>query len=287
MSKREKEQDALTIQQWNRWWTIVAYVVALTLAMGLIFPPFWMILTSFKPARATFAIPPVWTFIPTFEHYRAVLAQPGLLRIVGNTVVISLATTSFTLLVGTCAAYSMARYRTGGQPLLYTTLVMRLLPPIVIGLPFFVVFSRLGLINTLHGLVIAYTSFMLPNTIWLMMAFFGDIAREIEEAALVDGCSRFRAFRSIAVPLARPGLIVTSIYNLVGAWNHFFFALLLSISEKSRTLPVQAATFVGEYAIKWGELSAIGTLLILPPMLVAVVLQRHLVRGLTLGAVKG
>jgi multiple sugar transport system permease protein len=127
---------------------------------------------------------------------------------------------------------------------------------------------------------------MLPNTIWLMLAFFQDVPRELEEAALVDGCSRFGAFWRIALPVAKPGLLVTGFYNLMGAWNHFFYGLTLSTS-RSRTLPVHAAELIGEYAIRWGEVSAIGTILILPPIVIVIFMQRHLSSGLMLGGIKG
>jgi multiple sugar transport system permease protein len=245
-----------------------------------------MVLTSLKPGREVFAIPPVWFFAPTLEHYSSILSRPDLLTIVYNTVIVSSLTSIVTLLFGTMAAYSMSRFRTGGAPLLYGTLVIRILPPIVLGLPFFVLFSQLRLTDTLTGLIIAYVSFLLPTTTWLMLAFFNDIPAELEDAALVDGCSRFGAMIRVALPLARPGLVVTGIFTFMGAWNHFFYGLILA-STNARTLPVEASNFVGEYAVQWGEVSAIGSLIIIPPILVVFLMQKHLVRGLTLGALKG
>ncbi len=264
----------------------VAFLVALGLVVWLIFPPLWMIMTSFKQGRDVFDLPPKVFFSPTLENYISIFGRPDLLKVFGNTVVVSVVASGLTLIFGSMAAYSMARFRTGGQPLLFGTLLFRVLPPIVIGLPFFIVFSRLNLIDTLRGLVLAYVAFLLPSTIWLMIPFFGDIPREIEDAAMVDGCSRFGTFLRVVVPLAQPGLVVTGIYNLLGAWNHFFYGLILT-SFNARTLPVEASNFVGEYALQWGEVSAIGSLLIIPPILVAFFLQKYLVRGLTLGAVKG
>jgi multiple sugar transport system permease protein len=264
----------------------LGFIIACFLVIWLIFPPFWMILTSLKAGRDVFAIPPVWLFQPTFENYIAIFQRPDLIKVVANTVIVSVSSTIFVLIFGTMAGYSMARFRTGGQPLLYVTLVFRVMPPIVLGLPFFIMFSRLRLTDTLQGLILAYVAFLLPNTVWLMIAYFADIPVEIEESALVDGCSRFGSFLRIAVPLARPGLIVTGIYNFMGAWNHFFYGLILS-SFNARTLPVEASNFVGEYAVQWGEVSAIGSLIIIPPILVAFFMQKYLVSGLTLGAIKG
>lgn len=263
-----------------------AYVVAGSFGLVLAVPLAWIVMTSIKPTALTFSMPPALWFAPTLDHYRAVLARPGFLRIAGNTAIVSAATTVLTLSLGTLAAYAMARYRTGGRRLLYGTLVLRALPPIVLGLPMFILFTRLGLIDTLTGLTLAYTAFMLPNTIWLMLAYFQDLPAELEEAALIDGCSRFGAFRRVALPLAMPGLIVTGFYNLMGSWNHFFYGLILS-TQNARTLPVHAAELIGEYAIRWGEVSAIGTLLILPPILVVLLIHHRLQDGLMLGGVKG
>jgi multiple sugar transport system permease protein len=264
----------------------LAYATALTLGVALTLPLVWIVVTSVKPSALALVNPPVWIFEPTLDHFRAVLARPTFARIVANTVIVSLATMVVTLSLGTLCAYGMARFRTGGAPLLYTTLAVRALPPIVLGLPMFVLFTRLGLIDTLSGLTLAYTAFMLPNTIWLMLAFFQDVPRELEEAALVDGTSRFGAFWRVALPVARSGLLVTGFYNLMGAWNHFFYGLTLS-TQRARTLPVHAAELIGEYAIRWGEVSAIGTMLILPPIVVVILMQRRLSSGLMLGGIKG
>ncbi|MEM4234737.1 MAG: carbohydrate ABC transporter permease [Candidatus Methanomethylicaceae archaeon] len=265
---------------------MISFTIALLMVIWLIVPPFWMILTSFKYGRDVFDLPPKLIFSPTLENYFSIFNRPDLIRVFANTVLVSVIASLITIAVGSMAAYSMARFGTGGQPLLFGTLLFRVLPPIVIGLPFFIVFSRLRLIDTLRGLVIAYVAFLLPNTIWLLIPFFGEVPREIEEAALVDGCSRFKAFLLVVLPLVQPGLIVTGIYNLLGSWNHFFYGLILT-SFNARTLPVEASNFVGEYALQWGEVSAIGSLLIIPPILVTFFLQKYLVRGLTLGAVKG
>jgi multiple sugar transport system permease protein len=265
---------------------ILAYAVAIVFAVVLLFPLGWVILTSIKPPALTFTIPPAWQFTPTFENYTAVLARPGLLKAATNTLIVSISATLLNLTVGTLAAYSMARYRAGGMPLLFITLAVRTMPAVVLGLPFFILFMNLRLVDTLQGLVLAYTAFMLPNTIWLLLAFFADIPKEMEEAALVDGSTRFQAFWKVVLPLARPGLIVTGIYSLMWAWNHFFFGLILS-ARNATTLPVVAAQFVGEYAIRWGEVSAISTIIILPPIIAVFLLQGRLAKGLMLGGVKG
>lgn len=264
----------------------ISYLTAVFLGAFLSLPLLWIVLTAFKPTALVLTSPPTWIFSPTLDHFRAVFSRTEFWSALNNTAIVTVATMAVTLTVGTLAAYGMARYRAGGNPLLYTTLAVRALPPIVLGLPMFVLFTRLGLIDTLPGLTVAYTAFMLPNTIWLMLGFFQSVPKSLEEAALVDGCTRFGAFLRIALPLARPGLVVTGFYNAVGAWNHFFFGLTLSTAN-ARTLPVYAAQLIGEYSIRWGEVSAIGTVLVLPPVTLVILMQRHLAGGLTLGGVKG
>jgi multiple sugar transport system permease protein len=263
-----------------------AYLISICFAIWLVFPPLWMILTSLKTGPEAFAIPPVWFFQPTLENYISVLQRPGMTSVFLNTVIVSVISTVIVLAIGAMAGYSMSRFKVGGDLLVSITMLFRVLPPIVLGLPMYVLFARVGLIDTLLALILAYVTLLLPITVWLTMAYFRDLPREVEEAALVDGCSRFGAFVRIAVPIARPGIVVTGFYTLMGAWNHFFYGLILS-SMNARTLPLEASNFIGEFAVQWGEVSAIGTLIMLPPILVISFMQRQLVRGLALGAVKG
>jgi multiple sugar transport system permease protein len=277
---------AVSISGRNAWRLAATYLTAIVFSVFLALPLAWVAMTAFKPTSQILSMPPVWMFEPTLDHFRAVFARPEFWSALTNTALVTLCTLAVTLSVGTAAAYAMARYRSGGAPLLYTTLAIRALPPIVLGLPMFVLFTRLGLVDTIAGLTIAYTAFMLPNTIWLMLSFFQSVPKDLEDAAQVDGCSRFGAFVRIALPLARPGLVVTGFYNAVGAWNHFFYGLTLSTAN-ARTLPVYASQLIGEYSIRWGEVSAIGTILVLPPIVLVILMQRHLAGGLTLGGLKG
>jgi multiple sugar transport system permease protein len=265
---------------------IIVYVFALALAASLVLPPGWLVLTSLKPVALTFALPPVWIFTPTLEHYVAVLSRPNFIRVLSNTLIVSVVSTAITIVFGSLAAYSIARFQTGGVRLLYATLIARVLPPVVLALPFFVLFYRLGLTDTLQGLIITYGTFALPTVIWIMIPFFDEIPRELEEAAIVDGCSRLGAMWRVTFPLARSGLIVTTLLTFMSAWNQFFFALVLA-SERAKTLPLEASAFISDYAIEWGPVAAMGSILIIPPILAVLFLQGRLVRGLTLGGVKG
>ncbi len=264
----------------------VSAIIALFFTLWLVFPPFWMFITSFKESKDAISIPPRLIFNPTIKNYVSIFNRPDFGKVFTNTVIASAVSSVLVLIIGSMAAYSMARFNTGGSPAMFGTLLFRVLPPIVIGLPFYIIFSRIGLLDTLTGLTIAYIAILLPNTIWLLIPFYRDIPLEVEESGLVDGCTRFGVFLRIVLPLARPGLIVTGIYTIMGAWNHFFFGLILT-SFNARTLPIEASNFVGEYALQWGEVSAIGSILIVPPILIAFCLQKYLVKGLTLGAVKG
>jgi multiple sugar transport system permease protein len=264
----------------------IAYVLAITLTIVLILPLAWMILTSLKPVRLTFALPPVWMFTPTLQHYTAVLHRPGFVRILSNTLIVSLISTVIAVGVGALAAYSVARFHTGGRRLLYATLVPRVLPPVVLGLPLFVLFQRFQLIDTLTGLILSYSTFALPIVIWVMIPFFEDVPAELEEAARVDGCGRLAAMWRITFPLARAGFVVTTLVTFMSGWNQFFFALVLA-SARAKTLPLEASSFISDYAVEWGPIAAMGSLLIIPPILAVLLLQKRLVRGLTLGGVKG
>ena len=283
---RPQELRAESMQSTRRFRLLITYLVAFLLAVALVLPPAWLFLTSLKPVSLTFALPPVWIFTPTLEHYISVLERPNFIRVLSNTLIVSTVSTAITIVFGSLAAYSIARFHTGGVGFLYATLVARVLPPVILGLPFFVLFYRLGLIDTLQGLIITYGTFALPLVIWIMIPFFDEIPRELEEAAIVDGCSRLGAMWRVTFPLARSGFIVTTLLTFMGAWNQFFFALILA-SEKAKTLPLEASAFISDYAVEWGPVAAMGSILIIPPILVVIILQKRLVRGLTLGGVKG
>jgi multiple sugar transport system permease protein len=245
-----------------------------------------MITTALKSGRDVFSIPPKFIFKPSLENFRTIFSAKGFVKVVYNTVVISAVATLLTEIVGAMAAYSIARFKTGGKPVLYSVLIMRVLPSVVLGLPLFIMFTKLRILDTLEGLILAYVGFLLPNAIWLMIPFFSGIPKGIEEAAKIDGCSNFRTFVSVSLPLCRSGLIVTTVYTITGAWNHFFYALTLA-PTKTRVLSVEASQYVGEYAVQWGTIAAISSVLIIPPAILIFFIQKHLVSGLALGGVKG
>lgn len=265
---------------------IVAYIFAILLLVILIAPPLYMVSISLKTGRDVFSIPPKFVFIPSFENYIEIFSSKGFINVVINTVIISASATLLTQIIGSMAAYSIAKFKTGGKPVLYSVLIMRVLPAVVLGLPLFIMFSKMRILDTHQGLILAYIGFLLPNTVWLLIPFFQGVSKSIEEAAKIDGCSNVRTFFSIALPLCRSGLIVTTVYNITGAWNHFYYALTLA-PTKTRVLSVEASQYVGEYAVQWGTVAAISSVLIIPPAILIFFIQKHLVSGLALGGVKG
>ena len=183
-------------------------------------------------------------------------------------------------------AYSLARFNTGGQHLSFWVLSQRFLPPIAIILPLFLNYRMLRLQDTHLGLIIAYTVFTLPVTVWMMFAYFRQMPRSLEEAALVDGCTRWRAFWRIAVPLAAPGIVAAAVFAFIACWTEFFFALILT-SKTAFTLPTVFRAFLGFQGAQYGEASALAIVSLVPSIILGVLAQRNLVRGLTLGAVRG
>lgn len=250
-------------------------------------PLYWMFITSIKPSDDYLAVPPVWfPAEPTMLHYTAALfAYRGLDGLI-NSVIISLAATLLSTVLGTLMAYSLARFNTGGQHLSFWVLSQRFLPPIAIVLPIFLIYRAVGLHDTHFGLIIAYTVFTLPVTVWMMFAYFRQMPKSLEEAALVDGCTRWQSLWRVAIPLAAPGIVAAAVFAFIACWTEFFFALILT-SQTAFTLPTVFRAFLGFQGAQYGEASALAMVSLVPSIILGILVQRHLVRGLTLGAVRG
>lgn len=266
--------------------------IARTLLLGffLLFtfvPLYWMFITSIKPSDDYLAVPPVWfPDEPTMLHYTAALfAYRGLDGLI-NSVIISAAATLLSTALGTLMAYSLARFNTGGQHLSFWVLSQRFLPPIATVLPIFLIYRALGLHDTHFGLIIAYTVFTLPVTVWMMFAYFRQMPKSLEEAALVDGCTRWQSLWRVAIPLAAPGIVAAAVFAFIACWTEFFFALILT-SQTAFTLPTVFRAFLGFQGAQYGEASALAMVSLVPSIILGILVQRHLVRGLTLGAVRG
>lgn len=259
------------------------------LLLGLaffLFPIYWTIVGTFKDKGQFFTYPPVmWPTEWGLENVRGALAMGGA-KGISDSLIVALAATVVSMAVGSLAAYALARYRVGGPHLAFWILSIRMFPPIASALPLFLFMRSLRILDTHLALILTYTMMNLPFVVWMMRGFFQDLPRELEEAALTDGCSRFGVFTRVAFPLAAPGLVATALFCFIFSWNEFLFALILTRS-RVQTLPVVIPGLVGGHEILWGEISAISTIAIVPVIVLAFALQRYLVRGLTLGALKG
>ena len=263
-----------------RW---VVIVLALAFFLG---PVLWIAMTSFKSQREVFSFPPV--FIPEqidLRHFRAILSGAGG-RALRDSFMVASGATLLSLFVGVPAAYSISRFRIGGDRLPMWILSIRMFPPVVAAIPLFLLYRQIGLHDTHVGLAVAYLTFNVPFVVWMMKGFFDDLPAELEDAALVDGANRWQAFVRIALPLSLPGLVSTALLCFVFAWNEFLLALFLTRSTVI-TLPVALSSLVGGHQILWGQIGALAIVAIVPVIILAFALQRYVVRGLTLGAVKG
>ena len=267
--------------------SIFAYAALLVLLILFLFPLLWIVGLSLKTRMQVFASPPLFIWTPTLQNYATMLSTGEFQTAFINSLLISIEAVILSIAVGVPAAYAFARFRfTGHSPLFMALLVMRMLPPIAVLVPMYVLFSKLGLAHTRFSVVLAYTTFSLPLVVWIMRGFFEELPRELEESAWVDGASRFAAFRMVVLPLVRPGLVAATILTLLLAWNDFIFAAVLT-TDATRTLPVLMASFSGDVGVDWGAMTASCVLVVLPVLLFSFAAQRHLVAGLSSGAVKG
>jgi len=270
---------------------IAAYLVIAIALVVTLFPVYWIATNSFKYDIDIFSVPPQWfPTNPTLKHYRAAFIERPFLQYGLNSLIIAVSTTIVSLVLGTMAGYALARFRYPGQwryQISFWILSTRMMPPIVTIIPLYLAFNYLNLLNTKLAVVIAYTAFNLPFATWMMKSYFQDLPVELEEAAMVDGDTRWGAFRRVALPLARPGLAATAIFCLIISWNEFLLALILTLTERSQTLPIGIAGRVTQFHTYWGEISATGFTACIPIMIFAFIVQKHLVRGLSFGAVKG
>jgi multiple sugar transport system permease protein len=267
-----------------------AWLVGVTLAMvAAVTPLVWMVLTSLKSNREITQDGTVIPTVFTVENYVSLFSGRQFGSYLFNSVVITSLSVLVALVIGTQAAYALARFRLVGGLERYlgpALLVVRLLPPIVIIVPIFLAAQQLGLLNSRLSLIVVYATFNVTIVVWMMESFFREIPVDLEEAAMVDGDTRFTAFRRIVLPLAAPGLVATGIFTVITTYNEFLFALLLTSTPASETMPVGAATLIGRINVDWGAMAAAGVVGAVPIVIFSMFVQRHLVRGLTMGAVK-
>lgn len=279
----------------------VLWIVLAAWTLFAIFPIYWTVITSVKPQQAVSGPRPTffpWVdFQPTLQPFMdifgsgegyGVSGMGNLGRLMGNSFGAAFFSAVFSVVLGAMAAYALSRFkyrRWGNRNIAFWFISQRMLPPIALVVPYFILFSRVGMLDTLPTLIVVYTAMNLPLVIWLLQDYFADLPYEIEEAAMVDGESRYGAFLRIALPLAAPGLMVAFLFAFVFSWNEFLLALTLTV-DKAKTLPVQVAGNVTLRGPRYWDIAAQALVVMLPPLVIALLAGRYIVRGLTLGAVK-
>jgi ABC-type glycerol-3-phosphate transport system permease component len=255
----------------------------------ILFPLMWILLTSLKGEAEVYRWPP--TLIPdspSFDAYSRIWAIKNFSRFFWNSTVVSSISTLLSVVLACLAGYGFSRFKFRGSNLLqFLFLVTQMVPAILLLLPYFILMKQLSLLNTYTSLVLAYTSFSLPFCTWMLKGFFDSIPAELDDAAMIDGCSRIQVLVKVVMPLALPGVAATAVFSFLVAWNHYLFAMGLATDPVMYTLPVGISSTIGEFRIQWNELMAGAVIASFPAIIVYSYLERHFVQGLTAGAVKG
>lgn len=264
---------------------ILGGLALLLVAVIAVFPFVYMLIVSLKPRVLTYD-PSIWIFQPTMDNYVSIFKTRNLLHFAKNSFIVVITTTLLSLALGSLAAYGFARFSfKKKEDLAFWILSLRMLPPMATVIPFFILARLTGILDTHLVLIISYMTFNIPFSIWMMRGFFEDIPREIEEAALVDGCSHWQVLTKVLLPLSVTGLTATAIFCVIQSWNEFAFALFLT-GINARTLPTTVTFFLSVTGVIWGEMAAVGVVTALPVLIFAMLVQKHMIRGLTFGAVK-
>ncbi len=262
--------------------------------MVLCVPGLWIVLNSFRPTVEIMAKPPVW--IPNelnLDHYRAMFGGIGeggvpVLTYFTNSLVISVTSTVIAILIGMAGGYAFARYKFKFKGGIFVGLMItRAVPGVALSLPLFIIFARVGIIDTHIGMIIAYVALNVPFTVWLIDGFFRQIPPELAEAAEIDGCTRWQAFWRVEFPVARSGIASAGIFAFLTSWNEYALASQLTRSTTSKTMPVGLLDFTSEFTLNWGGMCALAVLMIIPALILTFLVQKHLIAGLTFGGVKG
>ncbi len=276
------------IKVFSKIFTYLVLIVILTFAF---FPIFWMISTSFKPNYEAFRVPPRWIPVPfTLESYiKQITDRGGFLVFFRNGLIVSASVTIITIILAILSGYSFSRFRFSGKRAIFLLiLATQMFPYVVIVISLYVVYRKLGLLNTYPGLILSLTTFSLPFSIWMIKGFCDTIPREIEEAAYVDGSSKIGTLTRIVVPIISPGIVAVALFSFLVAWNNLLFSLTLSLRNDMLTVPPGfLLTYVGEFQYRWSDMCAGSTLVTLPVVIVFIFFQKYLVAGLTAGSVKG
>ncbi|HYB20557.1 MAG TPA: carbohydrate ABC transporter permease [Thermodesulfobacteriota bacterium] len=268
-------------------WKAGKDILIFLLAFVYLVPVIVLFLTSFKTQVQIMEKGFGWFFMPTLANYTNVLLEQGFLRYLTNSLIVGLVSTFFTLLIGGFASYALVRFNFFGRGTIsFGTLLLRMIPPAVLVVPIYVLWSYFHLADTRAGLILIYIGLNLPFTIWVLISFISDVPLELEEAAVVDGCGPWKIFFRVILPLIKPGLAAASIFTFRIAWNEFILALVLT-NRLTRTLPVATTIYLTDTGVEWGNITAMGTLVALPAIIFTFIAAKQLIAGLTAGAVKG
>lgn len=267
----------------NKFKSILFYIGVILIVLMFCFPFIWMVFSSFKPNVELMNLPPHLISNFTLNNYKNVFLETAFSSRLINSFIVSFMAVAIGLLLGLPAAYSIARYKF--KKISFGILISRMIPGISFLIPWFIIYRKIGIIDTYIGLIISHLVLTLPMIIWIMIGFFEDIPNELEEAARIDGCNVWMSFYKIAVPLCRPGIATACILGFIFSWNHFLFALILS-GTKTNTLPVIVFQFMAYEEINFGGLYAAATLITLPIIILVLMIQKQFVTGLTMGGVK-
>jgi multiple sugar transport system permease protein len=263
-----------------------AYFILVIASICILFPILWLITGALKQSNDLWSMPPKWFFMPTLAHFVLVFAERHFGHHLLNSLLVATGSTAISIFLGSLAAYGLSRFKIkGAKHIAFWIISLRMMPPIVIILPLYIFFSRLRLIDTHIGLILAHITLNMPFAVWMLMGFLREVPKELEDAALVDGCSRFRVLFRILMPVILPGLTATAVFCMIWSWNDFIFAFSLT-STQAATLPVPISGFLGDYIWEWSAFYAGGTIAAIPIILMALFTQKYLVRGLTFGAVQ-
>jgi multiple sugar transport system permease protein len=264
----------------------VRLALAVAITAVFLFPVYWVFATALKTPEEIFAIPPVWyPHRPSLDNFTGMFGR-GELAPVWNSLVIATASTVLAIGLGTLAAYSLARYRTGGRALAVWIISLRMLPPIALAFPIFLLFAAIRWVDTLHGLVVLYTAINLPYVIWVMRGYVQDVPPELEESATLDGCNRWQVLWHVVFPLARMGMLATAVFAFIYGMNEFAFAVVLTRVDVL-TLTVKISHYFGNTSTSWAWIAGLAVLGSVPAFLAVLLMQRYMVRGISMGALKG
>ena len=285
---RRKNMNKLHRRQKQKLKEAANFIILITAAVFFTFPIFWITMIAFKQPEDYFKFPPVWIpSEPTLKHFVNVQTTGvGGYTAFKNSLIINTASTVISMVLGSLAAYAMARFKTGGKHFSFWIVSQRMLPPIALVFPIFLLMSTLHWIDTYRCMILVYVAFSLPFVIWMLRSYFLEVPKEIEESALIDGCSDLSILFKIVLPICLPGVIATAVLTYIFTWTEFLFALMLSRTNVF-TVPVALSTYFGSEAQFWGEVGVLSVLSMAPVFVMGLAVQKHCARGLTLGAVKG